>query len=134
MIAEVTNTFGDRHSYLCHHADGHEITKADTITAQKIFHVSPFQPVEGGYSFRFDIQPDKIGIWIDYSRGNGGLVATLTGPRKPLTSGGIIAAAWRRPLGSRRVLGLIHWQALKLWWKGADYRPRPTPPADEVSR
>lgn len=134
VIAEVTNTFGDRHSYLCHHADGHEITKADTITAQKIFHVSPFQPVEGGYSFRFDIQPDKIGIWIDYSRGNGGLVATLTGPRKPLTSGGIIAAAWRRPLGSRRVLGLIHWQALKLWWKGADYRPRPTPPADEVSR
>jgi hypothetical protein len=44
------------------------------------------------------------------------------------------AALLRRPLGSRRVLALIHWQALKLWWKGARFRARPAPPADEVSR
>ncbi|SMY09008.1 DUF1365 domain-containing protein [Flavimaricola marinus] len=134
VIAEVTNTFGDRHSYLCAHADLREIVKADTIEAQKIFHVSPFQPVEGGYTFRFDITADQIGIWIDYSRGNGGLIATLTGKRKPLTTLGIVKAAFRRPFGSRRVLALIHWQALKLWWKGAAYRPRPEPPAPEVTR
>ena len=134
VIAEVSNTFGDRHSYLCHHDDLREISRADTITAQKIFHVSPFQPVEGGYAFRFDIQPDRIGIWIDYSRGNGGLVATLTGARKPLTNGSILRAMLRRPFGSRRVLALIHWQALVLWWKGVTYRPRPEPPIDEVSK
>ena len=108
VIAEVTNTFGDRHSYLCRHDDGHAITKADTLAAQKLMHVSPFQPVEGGYTFRFDIQPDSIGIWIDYSRGNGGLIATLTGQRKPVTNGAILRAALRRPFGSRRVLALIH--------------------------
>ncbi len=134
VIAEVTNTFGDRHSYLCRHEDGRAITKDATISAQKLMHVSPFQPIEGGYTFRFDIQPDSIGIWIDYSRGNGGLIATLTGPRKPITNGAIIRAALRRPFGSRRVLALIHWQALKLWFKGATFRSQPAPPRQEVSR
>lgn len=134
VIPEVTNTYGDRHSYLCHHSDLSPITRQDTLTAQKIFYVSPFQPVEGGYQFRFDIRDDKIGIWIDYSTGNGGLLATLTGTRKPLTNTSILRALWRRPFGSRRVLGLIHWQALKLWWKGALFRTRPEPPAEEVSR
>ena len=134
VIAEVTNTFGDRHSYLCRHADGHPITKDETLTAQKLMHVSPFQPIEGGYTFRFDIQPDSIGIWIDYTRGNGGLIATLTGARKPITNASIIKAALRRPFGSRRVLALIHWQAIKLWWKGATFRSQPEPPVEEVSR
>ena len=134
VIAEVSNTFGDRHSYLCHHDDLREITKADTITAQKIFHVSPFQDIAGGYTFRFDIQPDSIGIWIDFSEDHAGLIATLTGPRKRLTNLGILRSMLRRPFGSRRVLALIHWQAVKLWWKGVKYRVRPEPPTDEVSR
>lgn len=133
VIAEVSNTFGDRHSYLCHHPDLRPITREDTLSAVKIFHVSPFQPVTGGYTFRFDIGAERIGIWIDYSTGNDGLLATLTGKRRPLTNRAILRACLRRPFGSRRVLGLIHWQAVKLWWKGARYRPRPAPPRDEIS-
>lgn len=134
VISEVSNTFGDRHSYLCAHHDQRVITREDTLTATKIFHVSPFQPITGGYAFRFDIRPDRIGIWIEFSTGNEGVLATLTGARKQLTNGSILGAALRRPLGSRRVLTLIHWQALKLWWKGASYRTRPDPPSEEVSR
>jgi len=134
VIAEVTNTFGDRHSYLCRHEDGRAITKDETLSAQKLMHVSPFQPVEGGYTFRFDIQLDRIGIWIDYSRGNGGVIATLTGPRKPISNAGILKSALRRPFGSRRVLALIHWQAIKLWFKGATFRSQPEPPTEEISR
>lgn len=134
VIAEVTNTYGDRHSYLCHHSDLREITKADTIAAQKIFHVSPFQPIEGGYVFRFDISVDHVHIVIDYARSDGGLVATLKGARVPLSNIGIIKAALRRPFGSRRVLALIHWQAFKLWWKGAVFRARPAPPTKDVSQ
>jgi DUF1365 family protein len=133
VIAEVSNTFGDRHSYLCVRDDRQPITREDTLTAQKIFHVSPFQPIGGGYTFRFDIRDDRIGIWIDFSTGNEGVLATLTGNRVPLTSGGILRSAFRRPFGARRVLALIHWQALKLWWKGAPYRVRPEPPEHEVS-
>jgi DUF1365 family protein len=134
VIAEVTNTYGDRHSYLCHHADHRPIRPTDRLTATKILHVSPFQPVEGGYEFRFDVTGDRVGIWIDYSRGKGGLIATLTGHRAAMTNRSILRAALRRPLGSRRVQALIHWQALKLWLKKARFRSRPTPPAREVSR
>ena len=134
VIAEVSNTYGDRHSYLCHHDDQRPIDAASELAARKIFHVSPFQPVEGDYRFRFDIQPGKIAIRIDYGHGDGGLVATLAGPRRPMRSAGLLGAMLRRPFGSRRVLALIHWQALKLWWKGAAFRARPLPPADEVSR
>lgn len=133
VIAEVSNTFGDRHSYLCAHPDLREIQPDDQLGATKIFHVSPFQPVDGGYRFRFDIAQDKIGIWIDYTRSEGGLIATLTGQRRPLTNGAIVWSLLRRPFGARRVLALIHWQALRLWWKGGKYRARPDPPNDEVS-
>ena len=133
VIAEVSNTFGDRHSYLCHNDDLSPITRSDLITAQKIFHVSPFQPIEGDYTFRFDISDARVGIWINYRTGTEQLYATLTGKRAPMTSLSILTSLFRRPLGSRRVLTLIHWQALKLWWKGAGYRARPEPPAEEVS-
>lgn len=134
VIPEVTNTYGDRHSYFCAHPDFAEIKSTETLTANKILYVSPFQPVEGGYRFRFNISEERVAIWIDYSTGNGGLVATLTGKRSPLTNGSILRACLRRPFGSRRVLGLIHWQALKLWWKGAQFGARPSPPKKEVSR
>ncbi|MGV6848647.1 MAG: DUF1365 domain-containing protein, partial [Marinibacterium sp.] len=122
VMAEVSNTFGDRHSYLCHKPDLSAITASDRLCAGKIFHVSPFQPVAGGYVFNFDIRADRIGIRIDYDQAEGGLIATLTGERRPLGAGAALRAAIQRPFGSRRVLGLIHWQALKLWWKRARFR------------
>ena len=139
VIAEVSNTFGDRHSYLCAHPDRAEILPEDQITAAKIFHVSPFQPIAGRYAFRFDIRDDRIGIWIDLEHAgedgesHGGVIATLVGPRTPLSLGAMIHSALRRPFGARRVMALIHWQAFKLWWKGASYRAQPAPPQTEVS-
>jgi uncharacterized protein len=135
VIAEVSNTFGERHSYLCHRDDHGTITREDRLRARKIFHVSPFQPVQGGYEFRFDISAQKIGIWIDYSAGQeGGLLATLTGDLAPLTSLGILGMMLRRPFGARRVVALIYWQALKLRLKGARYNPLPPAPETEVSK
>ncbi len=134
VIAEVTNTYGDRHSYLCARSDHTPIRPDDTLNAAKILHVSPFQPVTGAYMFRFDIRPDRIGIWIDYTTDAGGVFTNLIGPRMPLTNRGIITACLRRPFGSRRVLALIHWQALKLAIKGAKFRTRPSPPTKQVTR
>ena len=134
VIPEVSNTYGDRHCYLCFHDDHRAILPTDRLTARKTFYVSPFQPVAGEYTFRFDFTDDKVGVWIDYTCGNNGLLATLTGKRAPLTNWSILRACLRRPLGSRRVLSLIHWQALKLWWKGAKFRAHPEPPSKKVSR
>ena len=88
----------------------------------------------GDYRFRFDIRDDHIGIRIDYGRDKGGLIATLTGARKPLTTRSALSMLIRRPFGSRRVLALIHWQALKLWLKRAGFRARPEAPNIDVSR
>ena len=134
VIAEVSNTYGDRHSYLVYRDDHGPITREDTLLARKIFYVSPFQPIEGGYAFRFDITDTRVGIWIDYSTEDGGLFTNLIGQRVPLTDGAILRACLRRPFGSRRVLALIHWQALKLALKRVKFRNRPTPPAEDVSR
>jgi DUF1365 family protein len=134
VIAEVSNTYGDRHSYLCHRDDLAPISPGDRLQAEKVFYVSPFQRIESHYLFRFDLRSDRIGIWIDFTGGDEGLTATLVGRRQPLTTRGLMLAFLRRPFGSRRVLALIHWQALKLWWKGARFRPRPEPPTQEVSR
>ena len=134
VIAEVSNTFGQRHSYLCHRDDLGVITAQDKISAEKIFHVSPFQPVIGSYKFCFDICPNKIEITIDYTREGGGLIATLVGKRMPLTNISMIKACIRRPFGSRRVLALIHWQAVKLWWRKATFRSCPDAPKQDISR
>ncbi len=134
VIAEVSNTYGDRHSYLCHRDDLGIILPEDTLAARKIFHVSPFQPVAGDYAFRFDIRPERIGIWIDYTTATGGLFTNLIGPLQPLTNRAILWMCLRRPFGSRRVLALIHWQAAKLALKGAPFRSRPTPPPEDVTR
>lgn len=133
VIAEVTNTFGDRHSYLCYNDDHSAITADQTLMARKIMHVSPFQPIEGSYQFRFDITPEHVGVFIDFRRPEGGVFANLTGPRKPLGNGAILRACLRRPFAARRVMALIHWQALILWRKGARYRDRPVPTHDETS-
>ncbi len=135
VIAEVNNTYGDRHSYLAHHDNHGPITREDTLLAKKIFYVSPFQPVAGEYRFRFDITDARVGIWIDYStEDGGGLFTNLIGPRVPLTNAYILRAAVRRPLGSRRVLALIHWQAAKLALKRVKFRSRPVPPPEDVTR
>ena len=133
VIAEVTNTFKDRHSYLAVKPDQSEIKPDDRIVARKIFHVSPFQPIDGEYEFRFDIRDDRVGIWIDFMHSNGGVIATLTGPRRKLRNRDVVTSLIRRPFAARRVMALIHWQALVLWWKGAKYRNRPEPPKSEVS-
>lgn len=134
VVAEVTNTYGDRHSYLCHNDDFSSIQADQILTAQKVFYVSPFQDIGGDYRFRFDIRDDRIGIWIDHSNGDIGVTATLTGRTKPVTTVALLGMCLRRPLGSWRVMGLIHWQAFKLWRKGVSFRQRPKPPATEVSR
>ena len=133
FIAEVNNTMGDRHSYLCHHPDLRPIGPKDAMRAQKVFHVSPFQKIAGDYTFNISLTPQAFSVRIDLTHEGGGFLATLTGKRQPLTSASILYSVARRPLGSLRVVALIHWQAIKLLAKGAPFRKRPTPPAQEVS-
>ncbi|QPM91656.1 DUF1365 domain-containing protein [Pseudooceanicola algae] len=133
-IAEVNNTFGDRHSYLCAHPGFMPIDAQDDLRARKVFHVSPFRQISGDYRFRFSIGLDRIAILIAHEDGSEGLHATLTGRRERLTSRALLASALlRRPFGALRTIVLIYRQALALRLKGAIYRRRPAPPAKELS-
>jgi len=134
VLAEVHNTFGDRHCYLCRASDGGPIRPDAWVEAAKRFHVSPFFEIEGRYRFRFALDAGRIGVWIRYDDGKGGgLYTALVGERRPLSDTELIRALVRRPLGAARTTALIHWQALKLFLKGVRYRTRPEPPRESVT-
>lgn len=134
VMAEVNNTDGGRHFYLCHHDDFRAIEREDQIKVEKIFHVSPFQGVAGEYRFKFLFSDSHIGTWIDHRNGDEGVYATYTGRVFTLTGWQLIKSAFRRPFGALRVITLIHWQALKLKLKGGIYRSTPEPHSKRISR
>ncbi len=123
VLYEVNNTFGERHSYLCAHADHRPIEPSDILTAQKLFHVSPFLEREGHYQFRIDHSGDRFGVWIDYFDGEGQkkLMTALTGKLRTATPALLRSSLWRYPLVSLKAIILIHWQAMKLLTKGVKY-------------
>ena len=134
VIAEVNNTFGQRHSYLLARPDLASITAGTELTARKIFHVSPFQEVAGAYHFRFALHPDRIGIRIGHDDGEKGIDTAMMGPLTLLTNGKILAGIIRRPGGALRVIAEIYWHALRLKLKGARFRRKPALPDQEISR
>lgn len=127
VICEVNNTFGERHSYLCSKEDGSPITADDWLEAEKVFYVSPFLQREGSYKFRFDIQTEKIGIWIDhYDReGRKQLTTSLAGNLVPYTPQTFRRVFWSHPLVCLIAITRIHLQAIKLLFKGIKYVPKP---------
>jgi DUF1365 family protein len=135
VLAEVRNTFGDRHNYLVAHADQRPITAADTLTARKIFHVSPFFPVAGEYRFRFDLGDQRRRVELDYWLDGERVLATaLEGRPQPLAATPLRNALLRQPLLTLAVVWRIHWQAVQLWWKRAVFHSRPQPPLQETTR
>ncbi|GIX16958.1 MAG: DUF1365 domain-containing protein [Rhodothalassiaceae bacterium] len=133
VIAEVTNTWRERHAYVCVRADRGPITADDILTLRKVFHVSPFQDVAGVYRFRFAIDARGVDIRIVLRNGAQGVVATLKGRFRPLDHRNALAMVLRHPLGPLRTLALIHGHAARLALKGAPWRDRPAPPLKETS-
>jgi DUF1365 family protein len=135
VLADVSNTFGERHAYLLFHEDQRVITGDDWLRSDKIFHVSPFIEVKGHYEFRFLYSEKKIGTWINYYDEDGLMLTTsLVGKRRPLTSSALFYCFFRYPLVTVKVISLIHFQALRLVGKRIRYHVKPTPPVTEISR
>jgi len=126
VIAEVNNTFGDRHIYVLEN-QAHAIRNGETLCADKAFYVSPFFKVQGRYRFRFfrSAQNGPDVARIEYLDDDGALLQTsMSGISEPLTHRSAVLAWLRYPLFSIGVILRIHLQALKLWWKGAKFVPR----------
>lgn len=132
MLYEVNNTFGQRHSYLIPVTG--DVRGALRQRCDKRFYVSPFMDMGLSYAFRVTLPDESLSLGVDAHDAAGPvLLAAFTGRRRPLTDARLLAAFLAHPLLAGRVLGGIHWGALKLWWKGMRLRPRPAPPAEAVT-
>lgn len=134
ILYEVTNTFGDRHSYLLPVDSAHAPDQPVSQACDKVLYVSPFIDMESFYRFRVTEPGERLSVLIRQSVPEGAqLLATLTGRRAPLTDRKLARAFFTHPLMTLKVMGAIHWQALWLWIKGATFHRRPMPPTHPVS-
>ena len=130
ILAEVNNTFGGTHSYLLH-LHGTPLRDGAELHADKLFHVSPFNEIDGGYRFRFQLDRAVELCRIDYDDAEGELLLTsISGKPQAWSTAALLKAFLRMPFLTLGVIARIHWQALKLWIKGVPFRgahPAPRP-------
>jgi len=134
VLAEVNNTFGERHSYLVAHDGGAPIRAGQVLRARKCFHVSPFFPVSGEYRFRFAQTDGRSRVHVDlWEAGERRLSTCIDGELAPLTGGAMARWLARFPLMTFSVMARIHVQAFHLWRKKVRFFRKPTPPIQEIS-
>lgn len=135
LVYEVSNTFGERHSYVAPVADGPPAPdRLIHQTTPKRFYVSPFLDMDLTYDFAIRPPAERVGVAIT-TRDRGGvlLTASFAGGRRELSDGAVVRTVLGHPLLTLKVVVGIHWEALKIWLKGVGLRPRPRPPAEPVT-
>ena len=120
VVAEVHNTYGQRHCYLL------RTDQAGRAQVPKEFYVSPFHPVDGWYQMALPEPGPRLGITVTLHRPDGStFAASVRGERGPATVPGLLRAAARHPASTAAVSGRIRWQGLRLWRRGLRPQPRP---------
>ena len=136
ILVEVNNTFGERHCYLLD-APQYGVEQQ----ARKVFHVSPFCEVAGGYRFRFmrtapgTDDAGRTVVRIDYDDASGPLIQTsVSGTLQPATARTLRQALRGYPAMTLAIIARIHWHALQLWLKRVRFHRKPEAPASIVTR
>jgi DUF1365 family protein len=136
IVVEVNNTFGERHCYLL---DAPQY--GQELQARKVFHVSPFCEVSGGYRFRFmrtaatSADAGRTVVRIDYDDDDGPLILTsVSGSLHAVSAQNLRRALWGYPAMTLATMGRIHWHALRLWLKRVRFHRKPEAPASAVTR
>ena len=122
VVYEVKNTFGDQHTYVLPADAGDD--GAVRHNAEKAFFVSPFIGMDQTYRFTFRRPAERLSLKIRQHGVDGPwLIATQNGARRPLTDAALLGQWLRHPAMTLKVIVAIHWQALRLWLKGANFHP-----------
>ncbi len=120
VLAEVHNTYGERHCYLLHPDEG------GFARTGKRFYVSPFLPEQGQYVMRFDPPDERFRVRVQLRDDDQRplLTAVLAGRRRPASRRELLLQVLRRPLVPQRVAALIRWHGIGLWLRRVPIRPR----------
>lgn len=133
VIAEVRNTFGQHHAYLLHE-QGRTMDWPARAHKDKVFHVSPLIDMDCAYRFRLARPAQRLSVVINqFQQGRHLLTATQTGVGLELNDRNLLRALLRTPLLGFKIMFSIHWQALKIWLRGARFHPKPPLPRQETT-
>ena len=133
ILHQVTNTFHERHTYLIP-TDAPGEDGLIRQTCAKEMYVSPFIDMDMTYHFQIRAPGEAIAVTIQENDAVGALLyASFAGTRRELTSRSSVLSFLRFPVLTLKVIGGIHWEALKLWLKGVPLVHHPRPPAEPVS-
>ncbi|MFE3582616.1 DUF1365 family protein [Streptomyces vinaceus] len=120
VVAEVHNTYGQRHCYLLR-PDGSREAEVD-----KEFYVSPFFAVEGRYRMRLPLPGERLALAVHLDNEESrAFTAVVQGRRQPATVPSLLAAAVRRPWSTAAVWAGIRRQGIHLLLRGLPLQPRP---------
>lgn len=129
VVAEVNNTFGERHLYVLRNRlnpASDASRPAARYRARKAMYVSPFLAMEGHYDFHFAPVGSRLSVGIlQYERDRPTLDAQFWGRRIELTSRSVAGLLATHPLAAIKTIAAIHGEALRLWRKGIPVHPRP---------
>jgi DUF1365 family protein len=119
VVAEVHNTYGERHSYLLRPDGG------GTARTPKEFYVSPFFPVDGAYRMRLPVPGSRLDLTVRLERqGAGPFTATVRGTRRAATAGALLRQALRHPWSTLAVSAAIRVHGIRLYLRGLPVQPR----------
>jgi hypothetical protein len=120
VIAEVHNTYGQRHAYLIRTGAG------GRATVPKEFYVSPFYPVDGAYRMSLPVPGERLAVSVILDRPDGShFAAAVRGTAVPATARSLLRAAARHPWSTALVSARIRVQGVGLYLRGLRPFPRP---------
>lgn len=120
IVAEVHNTYGERHCYLLRPDDG------GRCEVDKEFYVSPFFMVDGRYRMRFSAPGERVHVAITLERGDAAVFhASLVGERRPATTANVLRTVLRHPFVTWKVMLLIRLQGIRLFLRRVPVIRRP---------
>lgn len=129
VIAEVHNTYGERHCYLL------EVNAKGQARAEKRFYVSPFNDVSGTYDMQVPEPAERLNIAITLHRGDQApFIATMDGRRLPATNRNIVRMITAIPVAPLRAATQIRWQGIRLWLRRLPVQRRPVHESQEAVR
>ncbi|WP_329208293.1 DUF1365 domain-containing protein [Streptomyces sp. NBC_01696] len=120
VVAEVHNTYGERHCYLLHPDE------AGRAATRKDFYVSPFFPVDGGYRMRLPQPGPRLDLTVHLERqGARPFTATVRGTRRPGTPAQLLRLILRHPFSTVVVSAAIRLHGIRLFLRRLPVQPRP---------